>query len=52
MEKFALSLFSPDCADISQMLVEDGDVILLATDGVFDNVPEQILISELVKVRC
>ncbi|CAG7725362.1 unnamed protein product [Allacma fusca] len=42
---------SPDCADISQMSVEDGDVILLATDGVFDNVPEQILISELGKVQ-
>lgn len=42
---------SPDCADISQMSVEDGDVILLATDGVFDNVPEQILIAELVKIE-
>jgi protein phosphatase PTC7 len=31
--------------------VEDGDVILLATDGVFDNVPDQLLITELIKVQ-
>lgn len=27
--------------------MEDGDVILVATDGVFDNVPDQLLVSEL-----
>ena len=31
--------------------MEDGDVILLATDGVFDNVPDQLLITELIKVQ-
>lgn len=31
--------------------MEDGDVILLATDGVFDNVPDGLLITEMRKVQ-
>ena len=27
--------------------VEDGDVIMLATDGIFDNVPDHLLVSEI-----
>jgi len=42
---------SPECADITQIPVEEGDVILLATDGVFDNLPDQLLVTELVKVQ-
>ncbi|XP_021942200.1 protein phosphatase PTC7 homolog isoform X3 [Zootermopsis nevadensis] len=41
----------PESADMSNFQVEDGDVILLATDGVFDNVPDQLLITELIKVQ-
>lgn len=41
----------PESADTSNFQVEDGDVILLATDGVFDNVPYQLLITELIKVQ-
>lgn len=43
-------IYSPDAADISQIPVKDGDVILLATDGVFDNLPESMLLAELIKV--
>lgn len=39
--------FRPEAADTSNFPVEDGDVILVATDGVFDNVPDQLLVSEL-----
>lgn len=42
---------SPESADLSQLSVMDGDVILLATDGVFDNLPEQMLLAELIKVQ-
>ncbi|XP_043602471.1 protein phosphatase PTC7 homolog isoform X3 [Bombus pyrosoma] len=42
---------SPESADTSSFGVEDGDVILLATDGVFDNVPDQLLITEMRKVQ-
>ena len=41
---------SPESADTSHMHVEDGDLILLATDGVFDNLPDSILVTELRKV--
>jgi len=43
--------YRPESADTSNFQVEDGDVILLATDGVFDNVPDQLLITELIKVQ-
>lgn len=43
--------FRPESADQSNFPVEDGDVILVATDGVFDNVPDAILITELVKLQ-
>lgn len=41
----------PDSANTDNFPVEDGDVILLATDGVFDNLPQNILIKELRKVQ-
>lgn len=42
---------SPESADTSNFRVEDGDVILLATDGVFDNVPLQFLLTELTRLQ-
>ncbi|TGZ47424.1 Uncharacterized protein DBV15_00090 [Temnothorax longispinosus] len=42
---------SPESADTSSFGVEDGDVILLATDGVFDNVPDQLLVTEMRKIE-
>ncbi|KAL1140538.1 hypothetical protein AAG570_000468 [Ranatra chinensis] len=41
----------PESADTSNFHVQDGDVILLATDGVFDNVPDQLLLNELSRVE-
>ena len=32
-----------------EFAVEDGDVIMLATDGVFDNVPDSLLLSEITE---
>lgn len=46
-----LLLYSPESADTSSFGVEDGDVILLATDGVFDNVPDQLLVTEMQKIE-
>lgn len=42
---------SPESADTSNFQVEDGDVILLATDGVFDNVPQHMLLTELKSLQ-
>ncbi|XP_044758746.1 protein phosphatase PTC7 homolog isoform X2 [Coccinella septempunctata] len=41
----------PDSAITENFPVEDGDVILVATDGVFDNLPHNLLINELTKVQ-
>lgn len=43
-------LSSPESANQSQFAIQDGDVILLATDGVFDNVPQPLLVAELSKL--
>lgn len=42
---------TPDAATTHNFPVEDGDVILVATDGVFDNLPQSIIVNELIKVR-
>lgn len=40
----------PESADQYEFSVEDGDVILVATDGIFDNVPDRMLVEEMDKV--
>lgn len=42
---------SPESADSLSFPVENGDVILAATDGVFDNVPTDLLLDILKTVR-
>lgn len=42
---------SPQSADRDSFPVEDGDVILVATDGVFDNVPKNLLLDTLKEVE-
>lgn len=41
----------PEAADQYEFSVEDGDVILMATDGIFDNVPDTVLVEEMYKVQ-
>ncbi|XP_076344822.1 protein phosphatase PTC7 homolog isoform X1 [Tachypleus tridentatus] len=42
---------SPESADTSSFRVEEGDLILVATDGLFDNLPENMILRELSKLR-
>ncbi|XP_015910093.1 protein phosphatase PTC7 homolog [Parasteatoda tepidariorum] len=42
---------SPETADTSSLPVEEGDLILLATDGLFDNLPESVIVQQLSKLR-
>lgn len=43
--------FSPDAADSSSFDVELGDIILTASDGLFDNMPDYMILRELKKLK-
>lgn len=42
---------SPDVADSSSFDVQLGDIILTATDGLFDNMPDYMILQELKKLK-
>lgn len=42
---------SPESADTLSFSVKNGDVILVATDGVFDNVPTNLLLDTLKEIE-
>ncbi|XP_068616770.1 protein phosphatase PTC7 homolog isoform X2 [Brachionichthys hirsutus] len=42
---------SPDAADSSSFDVQLGDIILTATDGLFDNMPDSMILQELQKLQ-
>ncbi|KAK8749514.1 hypothetical protein OTU49_015404 [Cherax quadricarinatus] len=41
----------PESADTLEFLVKEGDMLMVATDGVFDNLPDSMIIKEMVKVQ-
>lgn len=43
--------FSPEAADSSSFDVELGDIILTASDGLFDNMPDYMILQELKKLK-
>ncbi|XP_064461225.1 protein phosphatase PTC7 homolog [Ornithodoros turicata] len=50
VSQFVLS-DSPDSAATSSFPVQEGDLILMATDGLFDNLPENMIVSELAQLK-
>ncbi|XP_043354272.1 protein phosphatase PTC7 homolog isoform X2 [Dermochelys coriacea] len=42
---------SPDAADSTTFDVQLGDIILTATDGLFDNMPDYMILQELKKLK-
>jgi protein phosphatase PTC7 len=42
---------SPDAADSASFDVQLGDIILTATDGLFDNMPDYMILRELKKLK-
>ncbi|NXF98308.1 protein phosphatase PTC7 homolog [Excalfactoria chinensis] len=42
---------SPDAADSTSFDVQLGDIILTATDGLFDNMPDYMILQELKKLK-
>lgn len=43
--------FSPDAADSSSFDVQLGDIIVTATDGLFDNMPDHMILQELKNLK-
>ncbi|XP_023232950.1 protein phosphatase PTC7 homolog [Centruroides sculpturatus] len=41
----------PELAETSSFVVQEGDLILLATDGLFDNLPDNMIVQHLSKLR-
>ncbi|XP_071849529.1 protein phosphatase PTC7 homolog [Apostichopus japonicus] len=41
----------PESASSASFLVKEGDMILMATDGLFDNMPEGMILNELAKIK-
>lgn len=46
-----MTVCSPDAADSSSFDVQLGDIILTATDGLFDNMPDYMILQELKKLK-
>ncbi|TKR76041.1 hypothetical protein L596_017242 [Steinernema carpocapsae] len=42
---------APEKADLAELSVESGDLVVLATDGLWDNVPEQLIVEQLNDVK-
>ena len=42
---------SPEKAELNSLDIESGDIIVLATDGLWDNVPEHIIVEQLSNVE-
>lgn len=47
----SLSHLSPEAADSSSFDVQLGDIILTASDGLFDNMPDYMILQELKKLK-
>jgi hypothetical protein len=42
---------SPESASISSFKVIEGDFIIVATDGLWDNMPDNVFITEISKIK-
>ena len=43
-------IFSPESAQTTSLGVEEGDMILVGTDGLFDNMSEELLLYNVSKL--
>ena len=51
MKLYCSLYFSIDSAEESSFAVKEGDVIVLATDGLFDNLSMKQIIEEISKLK-
>jgi serine/threonine protein phosphatase PrpC len=43
--------FSPDHASVTSFNVEENDFIVIATDGLWDNLPDSTIVEEIKKIN-
>lgn len=51
LQKTLCFSLSPEAADSTSFDVQLGDIILTATDGLFDNMPDYMILQELKKLK-
>ena len=44
-------IFSPESAERTSFGVQEGDIILVGTDGLFDNMHEEMILQQLAKLK-
>lgn len=44
-------LFSPELAETTSFSVQEGDVIVLGTDGLFDNMKDDMIIKHIARLK-
>ena len=44
-------VFSPESAERTSFGVQEGDIILVGTDGLFDNMHEEMILQQLAKLK-
>jgi len=44
-------LFSPNLASVTSFNVEENDFIIIATDGLWDNLPDVTILEEMKKIK-
>jgi serine/threonine protein phosphatase PrpC len=43
--------FSPDLASVTSFNVEENDFLVIATDGLWDNLPDATILEEIKKIK-
>jgi protein phosphatase PTC7 len=44
-------LFSPELAETTSFSVQEGDVIVLGTDGLFDNMKDDMILKHIARLK-
>jgi serine/threonine protein phosphatase PrpC len=50
IENYLYLFFSPDLASVTSFNVEENDFIIIATDGLWDNLPDTTILQEIKKI--
>jgi len=44
-------VYSPESAETTSFTVQEGDVILLGTDGLFDNMKDDMIVKHILRLQ-